>query len=86
MHPHVQTLADRRATRTALLRRPGCIDTEQLSTGAFSLVREDRDERRPAGVLDLLGQHTAGQALDVEIFNGVGVVRLDDRLGRFVVE
>ena len=45
------------------------IDIDEFAAGAFSLVAKHRDELSPRGIVDMLGQHPCGQALNVEIFD-----------------
>src|SRR6202040_2175052 len=42
----------------------------QRAPGAFGLVRKFREEGRPRDIVYRLGEHTASQALDMQIFNG----------------
>jgi len=67
----------------------GCavgVHPDQPSTGAFSLVVDLGKELSPTGVVDRLGQHPAGQPLDVQVLYRNQVVGVDDLTGGPVVE
>src|ERR1700736_3076383 len=51
------------------LRCAARIHFHQHPTSFFRFVGELCDERRPAGVVDRLGQHAAGKSFDVQIFD-----------------
>src|SRR5512145_2403623 len=63
-----QSLRIRRSAH-ASLRRPARIYFHQHTTSLRRFVRELCDERRPAGVINGLGQHSCGHAFNVQLFN-----------------
>src|SRR5262245_10718703 len=73
-----QCLRIRRSTH-ASLRRPIGRRFHQLTTSLCRFVRELCDERRPPGVINRLGQHSCGQALYIQLFNGYQAEQHDQR-------
>src|SRR6266700_161347 len=73
------------ADRTGL-RCAGRIHLDQRPTSFRRFVGHDRDELAPASIVNGLGQHRAGQPLDVQIFDGDQPVRLNQRVRRLVME
>src|SRR5262245_12665272 len=64
-----QCLRIRRSAH-ASLRRPIGGHFHQLTTSLCRFVRELCDERRPPGVINRFGQHSSGQSLYIQLFNG----------------
>jgi hypothetical protein len=60
------------------------VNLDELATGACSLVRDESQKLRPPCIVDRLGQHPAGQPLDVQIFHRNQAETVDD-LARFLV-
>lgn len=71
-------------TAQARLRRPRWIDFYQYASGTFSLVREHEKESRPSSVVNTLGEHSARQSLDVQIFDRNKAVSVN-QFARFLV-
>jgi len=86
MHPHRQSLGGIAPARAALLTGAAWIHLDLLSASTRSLARNDRSELSPPGVVYVLGQHPAGQALDVQILHRDKVVFLDQCLRRLEVK
>jgi hypothetical protein len=59
---------DRPALR-ARLRRATWIDSDDFGTGSCSLVPQYRNQLSPRGIKNMLGEHTARQTLNVQVFN-----------------
>ena len=68
------------------LRSPARIDLNQHSPGAFCLVREHLDKPGPSGIEHGLRQHSAGEALHVQILDGDHAVSVDQLAREFVME
>lgn len=83
--PIGQPLPDGRAAGAGLA-RAAWVYLHQLTTGAFSLVREFVDEGRPSGIMNGLRQPTARKSFDVEVFYGDQAVAIDDLARELVVE
>src|SRR5215475_3268684 len=58
-----------RRSAHASLRRPARVNFHQHTTSLRRFVRELCDERRPSGVINILGQHSSGHALSIQLFN-----------------
>src|SRR6266699_4012858 len=67
------------AARTGL-RCAGGIHLDQRPTSFCRFVGHDRDELAPASVVNGLGQHRAGQPLEVQVFDGDQPMRLHQRV------
>lgn len=52
------------------LRSAARIDLDERATSLHSFIVEHRDQLRPSGVVNVLGEHAARQSFDVEVFNG----------------
>ena len=71
-------------TLRALLGGSSRIDTDELDTGTCSLVVEHCGQLSPRGVGNVLGQHCASQAFDVEVFDRYPAKPIDDIAGNLV--
>src|SRR6266498_152113 len=80
-----QCLAHGCATETCLTRAVR-VNFHQLAPSFCRFVRKCREESRPSGIVDGLGEHAAGQAFDVQVFYGNEAIGIDQRAGHFVVE
>jgi len=58
----------------------------QLAPSLCRFVRKLIDERRPSGIVDGLGEHAAGQTLDVQILNRDHPIGLDQGPSDFVLK
>jgi hypothetical protein len=65
----VQCLGGGLAARWALLTGTPWVDLDDLTTSLCGFVVEHRHQLRPRGVMNVLGQHAAGEAPDVEILD-----------------
>ena len=74
----VQSLRDLLAASAAFLRRATRVHPKELAPGTFGLGSEDRGELSPRGVVHLLGEAHARQALGVEVFHCDRIEALDD--------
>ena len=70
-------LGDSIALRALLARSPR-VDFDELATGAFSLVADQRNELPPRGIMNGLRKHPACEAFDVEIFDRDATEAIDD--------
>lgn len=52
------------------LRCAAWVDLDQPTTSFCSFVVKHRDQLSPCGVVNFLGEHSARQAFDVEVFYG----------------
>ncbi len=84
MRAHAQRLWDIRVASAAFLRTAAWIHRDKLAPGPFCLGCKDRSELCPRDVADLFGQHAAGEAFDVEIFDCDGLVFLHQASGHLV--
>jgi len=62
------------------------VHLHQYSPGAFCLVRELLDKGVPSGIVNGLGQHSAGEPLHVQILNGDQAVLLNQLVRELVLE
>lgn len=72
------------AALRAFLRGPSRIDLYKLNTGTCSLVVEHCSQLCPRGIVNVPGEHTAGQAFDVEVFDGDPAETINQIAGQFV--
>lgn len=72
MDANAERLRHELTATAAQLRCTARIHLDVLATGALSLAREYRDELRPPGVVNVLGQHPASQPFDVEVLHRDG--------------
>ena len=70
----------------ARLARTARVNLDELAPGTFSLVRKFAQEVSPSGIIDGLGQHTAGQSLDVQVFDNNHTVVVDQHTAELVLE
>lgn len=92
--PAMRTVVDANAERlrhdgiaaAAPLRRTTWIHSEELSPGALCLGLEDRCELRPRGVENLFRETRAGEASNVELFDGDRVESLNEIESNLVLE
>jgi len=70
VHTNRQGLFNTTTTLRAVLRRPVGIHCDKLSPGSSGLVEQHVQEVTPTGISNALGNVTAGQALDVQVFDG----------------
>ncbi len=82
----VQSLRDLLAASAAFLRRATRVHPKELAPGTFGLGSEDRGELSPRGVVHLLGEAHARQALGVEVFHCDRIEALDDAERGLVLE
>lgn len=85
MLAHGERLSDCCPAKTGL-RRTGRIYLNKHASGAFSLVRDHVQELRPSGIVNALGEHSACQTLDVQIFDRDQSVVVNDLSRLFVME
>lgn len=83
--PIRQSLADTRAA-DACLTRAARVNLHQLTTSVLSFVRQFIGERGPSGIVDGLRQHSAGQSLDVQVFDGDQPIAIHELPREFVVK
>jgi hypothetical protein len=80
-----QCLRDGCATATGLTRAVR-VDVHQLPTSFCRFVGQWSDERRPSGIVDGLGEHAAGQPLDVHILDSDHAIGVDQGVGDLVLK
>src|SRR5689334_24666081 len=83
MPSDIKGLRDVRSTETCLA-RPARVNLDEITPGAFSLVRDFIHKCRPSGIVDGLCQHSAGKSFDVQIFDGDQAVTVNN-FTRFLV-
>lgn len=62
------------------------VNLHQHSPGAFSLVREHRNEHRPSGIVNGLRQHPTGESLDIQVLDRDQAVLVDQPARQLVLE
>jgi len=70
----------------AHLGSPTGIDFDEFATGAFSLVAKHRDDLRPRGIMNVLGEHPGSQAFDIKFFDSNSAEPIDQIAAKFVTE
>src|SRR5487761_2658511 len=87
MGAHAQTLLNVLATPAALLGREARGNSYHHMTGSFSLIREDVEERAPAGVVNALGERMVlAHAHHVQVFDTDAPIALSIVFGGFEVD
>lgn len=83
---YVQALANLRAAVATALTGAAWIHPIEFAAGAFSLARENRGELCPRGIVNVLGEPSARQAFDTEVFDRNGVEAEHDVECRLVMK
>src|SRR5487761_2066270 len=87
MSTHAQTFLHILATPAALLGREARGDSYHHMTGSFSLIREDVEERAPAGVVNALGEMMVTRhARHMQVFDTDAPIASSIVFGGFEVE
>lgn len=81
-----ELLSDLGTTDATALAGATRIDRHEQTTGTLSLVRQLGEKTAPTGIVHSLGQHSTGQAFDIQIFDGNQAKVLHQPMRQFVVE